>query len=40
MEGRRFADALVVPTIPAANTHAPVVMIGEFASRLTAAAAS
>jgi choline dehydrogenase len=30
----RVADASVMPTIPSANTHAPTVMIGEFASRL------
>jgi choline dehydrogenase len=34
MEGLRIADASVMPTIPSANTHAPVIMIGEFASRL------
>jgi choline dehydrogenase len=33
-EGLRVADASVMPTIPAANTHAATVMIGEFASRL------
>jgi choline dehydrogenase len=32
--GLRIADASVMPTIPSANTHAAVVMIGEFASRL------
>jgi choline dehydrogenase len=32
--GLRIADASVIPTIPSANTHAAVVMIGEFASRL------
>jgi choline dehydrogenase len=32
--GLRIADASVMPTIPSANTNAPVVMIGEFASRL------
>jgi choline dehydrogenase len=32
--GLRVADASVMPTIPSANTHAPTVMIGEFASRL------
>src|SRR5262249_29294462 len=37
VEGLRIADASIMPTIPAANTHAPVVMIGEFASRLLAA---
>jgi choline dehydrogenase len=35
--GLRIADASVMPTIPSANTHAPVVMIGEFASRLLVA---
>jgi choline dehydrogenase len=35
--GLRIADASVMPTIPSANTHAPTVMIGEFASRLLAA---
>jgi choline dehydrogenase len=34
VEGLRIADASVMPTIPSANTNAPVVMIGEFASRL------
>jgi choline dehydrogenase len=32
--GLRVADASVMPTIPAANTNAPSIMIGEFASRL------
>src|SRR5262245_3746167 len=31
--GLRVADASVMPTIPSANTNAPTVMIGEFASR-------
>jgi choline dehydrogenase len=34
VEGLRIADASVMPTIPSANTNAPTVMIGEFASRL------
>jgi choline dehydrogenase len=34
--GLRVADASVMPTIPSANTQAPAVMIGEFASRLLA----
>ena len=34
--GLRIADASVMPTIPSANTQAPAVMIGEFASRLLA----
>jgi choline dehydrogenase len=34
IEGLRIADASVMPTIPAAPTNAPAVMIGEFASRL------
>src|SRR5262249_3152976 len=34
VEGLRIADASVMPTITSANTQAPVVMIGEFASRL------
>jgi len=34
VEGLRIADASVMPTIPSANTQAPAVMIGEFASRL------
>ena len=34
VEGLRIADASVMPTITSANTHAPAVMIGEFASRL------
>jgi len=33
IEGLRVADAWVMPTIPSANTNAPTVMIGEFASR-------
>jgi choline dehydrogenase len=37
VEGLRIADASVMPTIPSANTHAAVVMIGEFASRLMVA---
>ena len=32
--GLRVADASVMPTIPSANTNAPTIMIGEFASRL------
>jgi choline dehydrogenase len=35
--GLRIADASVMPTIPSANTNAPAVMIGEFASRLLVA---
>ncbi|MDB5312130.1 MAG: hypothetical protein JWO38_6332 [Gemmataceae bacterium] len=35
--GLRVADASVMPTIPSANTQAPAVMIGEFASRLLVA---
>jgi len=34
VEGLRVADASVMPTIPAANTNAACIMIGEFASRL------
>ena len=37
VEGLRVADASVMPTIPSANTNAPAVMIGEFASRLLVA---
>jgi choline dehydrogenase len=37
VEGLRIADASVMPTIPSANTNAPTVMIGEFASRLVVA---
>ena len=37
VEGLRIADASVMPTIPSGNTNAPVVMIGEFASRLLVA---
>jgi choline dehydrogenase len=33
IERLRIADASVMPTIPSANTNAPTVMIGEFASR-------
>jgi choline dehydrogenase len=32
VEGLRIADASVMPTITSANTNAPTVMIGEFAS--------
>jgi len=34
VDGLRIADASVMPTIPAANTNAASIMIGEFASRL------
>src|SRR5262245_46974687 len=34
VEGLRIADASVMPTIPSANTNAPSIMIGEFASQL------
>src|SRR5262249_29081147 len=37
MEGLRVADASVMPTVPSANTNAPSIMIGEFASRLLVA---
>jgi choline dehydrogenase len=37
IEGLRVADASVMPTIPSANTNAPSIMIGEFASRLLVA---
>src|SRR5262249_50445475 len=37
IERLRIADASVMPTIPLANTNAPTVMIGEFASRLLVA---
>jgi choline dehydrogenase len=37
IEGVRIADASVMPTIPSANTNAPSIMIGEFASRLLVA---
>ena len=37
VEGLRVADASVMPTIPSANTNAPSIMIGEFASRLLVA---
>ena len=37
IEGLRVADASVMPTSPSANTNAPTVMIGKFASRLLAA---
>jgi choline dehydrogenase len=37
IEGLRIADASVMPTIPSANTNAPSIMIGEFASRLIVA---
>jgi choline dehydrogenase len=32
--GLRVADASVMPKTPSANTNAPSIMIGEFASRL------
>ena len=35
--GLRIADASVMPTIPSANTNAPSIMIGEFASELLVA---
>ena len=38
--GLRVADASVMPKIPSANTNAPSIMIGEFASRLTVAGGS
>ena len=34
VKGLRIADASVMPTIPSANTNAPSIMIGEFASWL------
>jgi choline dehydrogenase len=37
MDGLRIADASVMPTIPSANTNAPSIMIGEFASRVLVA---
>src|SRR5262249_25572047 len=37
VEGLRVADASVMPTLPSANTNAPTVMIGEFASHLLVA---
>ena len=37
VQGLRIADASVMPTIPSANTNAPTIMIGEFASRLMVA---
>jgi choline dehydrogenase len=37
VKGLRIADASVMPTIPSANTNAPSIMIGEFASRLLVA---
>jgi choline dehydrogenase len=37
IEGLRIADASVMPTVPSANTNAPSIMIGEFASRLLVA---
>jgi choline dehydrogenase len=37
VEGLRVADASVMPMIPSANTNAPSIMIGEFASRLLVA---
>lgn len=32
INGLRIADASIIPRIPAAHTHAPVVMIAEKAS--------
>ena len=40
VESLRVADASVMPTIPSANTNAPSIMIGEFASRLFVAGLS
>jgi len=40
VEGLRIADASIMPTIPSANTNAPAIMIGEFASELLVAAKS
>jgi choline dehydrogenase-like flavoprotein len=40
VRGLRVADASVMPTIPSANTNAPSIMIGEFASRLMVAGSS
>jgi choline dehydrogenase-like flavoprotein len=37
IEGLRIADASVMPAIPSANTNAPSIMIGEFASWLLTA---
>ena len=37
VQGLRIAAASVMPTIPSANTNAPTIMIGEFASRLMVA---
>ena len=37
VKGLRIADASIMPTIPSANTNAPSIMIGEFASRLLVA---
>ncbi len=34
IEGLRIADASIMPQITTANTHAPTLMIGEFASPL------
>jgi choline dehydrogenase len=34
IEGLRIADASIMPQITTANTHAPTLMIGEFASQL------
>jgi choline dehydrogenase len=40
LEALRVADASIVPTIPNANTHATVVMIGEKAADLIRAPAT
>jgi choline dehydrogenase-like flavoprotein len=36
VDGLRIADASVMPTIPAANTNAASIMIGEFISKALA----
>ena len=40
IDGLRVVNASIMPTITSANTNAPTVMIGEFASRLIVAGAT
>jgi len=40
LQGLRIADASVMPTLPASNTNAPSIMIGERAAHWALAAAA